>query len=150
LPSIVSGYVYTLIAMTSISVILISSMNSYTATLRNMAEVDQLKNLLTGVAAKANELLTLVTATNSSVRIYVLLPNSIGNQQYWMRLRNDSSSAWLEGSLGKTVGSGEVYRVFLPTKMSASGYFIAGYGSALLECYLNDSTPHLNLSYLGG
>lgn len=145
-----ASYFYTLVALTSISVLLIFSLSSYTATLRNTTETEQLKNILNGVAAKANELITLVTATDSSISLTVQMPTSIGNQQYWMRLRNDSSNAWLEGSLGQTVGGGEVYQVFLPSKTSASGYFVAGYGPALLECYTNDSTPQLNLASLGG
>jgi len=150
LPSVATSYIYTLVALTSVSALLIYSLNSYTATLRNMSETDQLRNILNEVAAKANELLTLVTATNSSVGVSVPLPTFIGNQQYWMRLRNDSSRAWLEGSLGQTVGGGEVYQVFLPPKTSTSGYFVAGRGTLLLECYLNVSTPQLNLASLGG
>jgi len=150
LPSVVASYFYTLVALTSVSALLLYSLSSYTATLRSTSETEQLKNILTGVAAEANELITLVTATNSSARVSLPLPTSIGNQQYWMRLRNDSSNAWLEGSLGQTVGSGEVYKVYLPPNTSTSGYFIAGHGPALVECYLNGSTPQLNLASLGG
>lgn len=150
MPSVVSSYIYTLAALTAVSALLIYSLYSYTATLRNMSEMDQLKNILNEVATKANELLTLVETTNSSTRAFVLLPTSIGSQQYWMQLRNDSSSAWLEGFLGQTVGGDEAHRVFLPPKTSASGYFIAGQGPALLECYPNGSAPRLNLASLGG
>lgn len=146
----VSSYIYTFAALTAVSAILICSLSSFTATLRTSSETNQLKNLLTGVAAKADELLTLVAVTNSSARVYVSLPACIGNQQYWMRLRNDSSNAWIEGSFGKTVGAGEVNQVFLPKEPYASGQFVAGYGSALLECYHNGSVVQLNLVSVGG
>jgi len=150
LPSIVSNYIYTLVALTAVSALLLYSLNSYTLTLRNTSETDQLRNILNGVAAKANEILTLVTATNSSVTVYLNLPTTIGNQQYWMRIRNDSSCAWAEGSLGQMSEGNAELRVFLSSKTSTSGYFISAHGQALLQGYLNGSTPQLNLASVGG
>jgi hypothetical protein len=146
----VSSYIYTLVALTFISALLIYSLTSYTATLRNTSETEQLKNIMTRIATKANELLTLVTATNSSVRASILLPSFIGNQQYWIQLRNDSTRAWLEGSLGQTVGGGEVYQVSLPPKTATSGHFISGHVFAVLECHVNGSIPQLKLASSGG
>jgi len=37
------------------------------------------------------------------------------------------------------------YRVFLPRKASTSGYYMAGYGAAMLECYMNDSILQLDI-----
>lgn len=146
MPSVVSSYLYTLAALISVSTLLIYSLSSYAATLRNTSEIEQLKRILNEVATQASQLITLVAVTNSSARVSVRLPTSIGNQQYWMRLRNDSSNAWLEGSLGLTVGEGELHQVFLPPRASVSGYLVAGYGHAMLEGYLNVTTPQLNLS----
>jgi len=150
LPSIVSSYIYTLVALTAVSALLLYSLNSYTLTLRNTSETDQLRNILKGVAAKADEILTLVTATNSSLRVYLNLPTTIGDRQYWMRIRNDSSSAWIEGSLGQMFEGNAELRVLISSKASTSGYFTSVHGQALLQGYMSGSTPQLNLTSVGG
>lgn len=150
LPSIVSSYIYTLVALTVVSALLLFSLNSYTFTLRNTSETAQLKNILNGVAVKANEILTLVTATNSSLTVYLDLPTTIGDQNYWMRFRNDSSSAWVEGSLGQMFEGYAELQVLISSKTSTSGYFISAQGQALLQGYMNGSTPQLNLTSVGG
>jgi len=150
LPSIVSNYIYTLVALTVVSALLLYSLNSYTFTLRNTSETAQLKNILNGVGAKANEIITLVTATNSSLTVYLDLPTTIGDQHYWMRVRNDSSSAWVEGSLGQMFKGYAELQVLIPSKTSTSGYFISSRGKALLQGYMNGSTPQLNLASVGG
>lgn len=150
MPSTISSHIYTLVALAAVSTILIATLNSYTTSLKATSEIEQLKNLLNHVAAKGNELLTIVATTNSSARIFIQLPSTIGYKQYWIRARNDSSSAWLEGSLGQMTKNGATHRVFLPQKTSASGYFAGGYGPAILGSYMNASTPQLNLAFLGG
>jgi hypothetical protein len=67
-----------------------------------------------------------------------------------MRARNDSSSVWIEGALGKMVDGETSNKVYLPKSVSAAGYFISGYGSAILETHMNGSTPQLGLSSQGG
>jgi hypothetical protein len=147
----VSSYIYTLVALAAVSALLLYSLNSYTFTLRNSSENSQLRSILKGVAAKADEVITLVTATNSSLTIYLNLPTTIGDQSYWMKVRNDSSSAWLEGSLGQMFESNDSQlRVFISSKTSTSGYFISTAGQAFLQGYMNGSTPQLNLTSWGG
>lgn len=150
LPSIVPNYIYTLIALIAVSALLLFSLNSYTYTLRNTSETAQLKNILNSVTAKADEILTLVTATNSSLTVYLDLPTTIGDQYYWMRVRNDSSKAWVEGALGQRVESYTELRVLIPSKASTSGYFISAQGQALLQGYMNGSIPQLKLASVGG
>jgi hypothetical protein len=150
LPSILSGHIYTLVALAGVCTLLVATLNSYTTSLKAASEIEQLKNLLNHVAAKGNELLTTVVATNSSVRLFIQLPATIGYKQYWLRASNDSSKAWLEGSLGQMTENGATHRVFLPQGTSASGYFVGGYGPAILESYMNGSAPQLNLASVGG
>jgi len=150
LPSTLSSHIYTLVALAAVSTSLVAALNSYTASLSATSEIEQLKNLLNSVAAKGNELLTIVATTNSSAQVSIQLPATIGYKQYWIRVRNDSSHAWLEGSLGQIIENESIHRVYLPKRTSASGYYIGGYGPAILECAMNGSTPQLNLSYLGG
>jgi len=149
-PSIASSYLYTFLALTTVSILLVCSFSLYASTVRSLPEIEQLKNILDHVAAKGNELLTLVTATNSTARTLVQLPSTIGHQDYWIRVRNDTSNAWIEGALGQISENRTTYRVFLPRKASTSGYYMGGYGSAMLECYMNGSIFQLNLNSAGG
>jgi len=150
LPSIASNYLYYFVALLAVSTLLVGTFSYYTNTLRAIPEIEQLRNILDHVAAKGNELLTLAITINATVSIVVQLPSSIGHRQYWVQVRNDTSNAWLEGALGRIEESRTTYKVFFPGKASTSGRFINGYGPALLECYMNDSIPQLNLGVSGG
>jgi len=149
-PSVVSSYIYTLVALAAVSALLIYSLNSYSYTLRASAEADQLQSILNGVAAKANEVLTFVTTTNSSLTIYLNLPTTIGNQYYWIRLRNDSTKAWVEGSFGEILEGDTELKVLIPCDAAMSGHFVSTRGQATLQGYMNGSTPQLNLASVGG
>ena len=150
MPSIASTHLYTFLAMGIVSTLLICSFSIYASTVRTIPEIEQLKNILDHVAAKGNELLTLVTATNSTVQTLIQLPSTLGRQGYWIRVRNDTSNAWVEGALGQIREDGTEHRVFFPRSVWASGRYIGGYGPAILECYMNGSIPQLNLSSVGG
>jgi type II secretory pathway pseudopilin PulG len=150
MPSTIPSHIYTMIALALVGALLVATVNSYAGTLRNTSEVEQLRNLLSQVAAKGIELITLTASTNSSAAASVHLPASIGTQQYWMRARNDSSSVWIEGALGE-IFEGEVSnKVYLPRTVSAGGHYNSGYGSAVLQTHMNGSTPQLDLSSQGG
>jgi type II secretory pathway pseudopilin PulG len=150
LPSILSSHIYTLVGLTIVGALLIATVNSFTTTLRTASENEQLKNLLSQIAAKAKELLTTVAATNASTQIFLQMPTSIGYKQYWLQARNDSTNAWLEGALGPKTENGAAYRVYLPHGTSASGYYTGGYGPAILESCRNATVLQLKLSSLGG
>ena len=150
MPSIAISNFLATIALIVASTLLVSSFSFYTITVRTIPEIQKLQNILNHLAAKGDELLALVAVTNSTIRLFNQLPTRIGDQQYWIQLRNDSSSAWVEGALGQPGERETTYQVFLPKKTVASGQYIGGYGSAILECYMNSSTPQLNLSSLGG
>lgn len=147
MPSTLSGHVYTMLASALIGALLVASINSYSASLKTASEIQKLQNLVTQVAAKGTQILSLTTTTNSSVQVFVQMPATIGYQQYWLRVRNDSSSAWIEGSFDQKTA---LNRAFLPKGTSASGIFVGGYGPAVLRSYMNGSTPQLDLFSLGG
>jgi len=150
MPSTIPGHIYTMIALAVIGSLLIATVNSYTTSLRNASEIEQLRNLLSQVAAKGSELITLVASANLSAHASLQLPASIGTQQYWLRARNNSSNAWIEGALGQMVDVAVPNRVYLPRGTSVSGYYVSGYGAAILEAYMDGSNPQLNLSSKGG
>jgi hypothetical protein len=149
MPSVVSSYVYTFAALVAVSALLIFSVNSYAYSLRAASEQDQLQSVLTGLAAKANEILTLVTTTNASVTASLNLPTTIGDQYYWLRIRNDSSKAWVEGALGEYHEGLTGLQVVIPSYAVMSGYFISAHGFATLHGYTDASIPQLNLTSAG-
>ncbi|UCE29321.1 MAG: hypothetical protein JSV85_00880 [Candidatus Bathyarchaeota archaeon] len=138
------------VALIAASALLVGSFSFYTITVRTIPENQELQNIINHLAAKGSELLTLVTVTNSTTRLFEYLPPRIGDQQYWVQLRNDSSNTWLEGALGQLEEREATIQVFLPRKISASGQYVGGHGSAILECYMNSSVLQLNLSSAGG
>lgn len=150
MPSIAINNFLGSIVLIAASALLVSSFSFYTVTIRTIPEIQELQNILNHLAAKGNELLTLVAVTNSTILLFNDLPPRIGNQQYWIQLRNDSANTWLEGALGQLGERKTTYQVFLPRKTSASGQYVGGYGAAILECYMNSSVPQLNLSFVGG
>lgn len=146
MPAIAPSYIYAFFALIAVSSILISSFAAYTATLRTIPEREQLENLLNFVASKGCELVALATATNSSSKAVLQLPTAIGNRQYWVRLRNDSSKAWVEGALG-SMHEGNVFnRVYLPKTVTVLGSYSSDHGPAVLECSTNSSKINLHLS----
>jgi len=145
LPSIIPSYIYMFVAMTAVGTLLIFSFNSYTATLRSVPETEQLDNLLNHVAAKATQLLTQ-TKTDSNAQILLNLPTKIGDQEYWIRLRNNTLQSWIEGGLGKIWDDTTSHKVFFPGKPSAIGQHVSVYGPAVLKCYMNGSVPQLFLT----
>jgi hypothetical protein len=147
MPSVVSSYVYTFAALVAVSALLIFSVNSYAYSLRAASEQDQLQSILTGVAAKANEVLTLVTTNNASLTVSLSMPTSIGNQYYWLRICNDSSRAWVEGALGEFHEGLTGHQVVIPSYAVMSGYFTSVKGIAKLHGYMDASATHLNLTY---
>lgn len=149
MPVTISSHIYTFLALGVISLLLIGILSSSTIALREASEREKLRNLLQHIATEGTEIIALTAVTNSTIRISLLLPATIGNQQYWIRARNDSSRAWLEGSLGTVTENGAMFQIFLPKIASLKGLFVGGYESLLLESYLNSSSIQLSLDYGG-
>ena len=150
MPSTIPSHIYTKLELAVIGSLLVATVNSYAASLRNASEIEQLRNFQEQVAAKASELITVVTSTDASAQASLQLPASIGTNQYWLRARNDSSYAWIEGALGQLTEETVLNRVYLPKATSTSGYYVSGHGTAIVRAYMNGSNPQLVLSSQGG
>ncbi len=146
MPAFAPNYIYAFFALITVSSILISSFAAYAATLRTIPEVEQLRNLLENVAAEGYDLVALTITTNCTSEAVMHVPSSIGNREYWVRLRSESSKAWVEGALGEIHEGSSINRVYLPKEVSVSGSYSSGYGQAVLECRLNGSMVNLRLS----
>jgi len=138
-----------MVALAAVGTILVATVNSYASSLRAASEIEQFNNLLNQVAAKANEIIAVTEHTNSSTRVFLQMPATVGYQQYWVRARNDSSNSWIEGSFGEIRETTELNRIYLPKGISASGYFVGGHGPAVLESSMNGSIPQFRLASLG-
>ncbi|UCG36687.1 MAG: hypothetical protein JSV64_08880 [Candidatus Bathyarchaeota archaeon] len=145
MPSITPSHIYSFFALIAVSSILISAFTAYTATFRTIPEWIQLEKIVDLVASRAYELVTLAAASDSSSTIYLSLPPAVGNNQYWIRLRNQASKAWVEGGLGPTAGAGKAVKEYLPNQVSASGNYTCDYSRAVLECSIIDSSVSLRL-----
>jgi hypothetical protein len=108
-------------------------------------ELEQLQNLLEYMAAESCELISTTTTNNSTATVSVTLPLRVGEKQYWIQLKNDSSRAWVEGGLGDNPVQTPL-TVFLPGSVAASGLYISGYGFAQLECQVQGTCTILNLT----
>ena len=124
MPSNSIDFFYSFLLMMTIGTILTFSFSSYVSSLRQVSEVNQLKEVLNQVAAKATEALSIVTENNTTLSIVVRLPLTIGNNDFWIRLTNDSSKAWLEGAFGSIPRSGEQeHRVYLLFQSKPLSFF---------------------------
>lgn len=151
MPAITPSYLYTFIAMIAVSTLLVASFMAYADALRTSSETKQLENLMDHLAAKCVELLTLARAANASTETFIQMPTAIGEKQYWLQLRNDSTRAWLEGGLGNAPADDAETRVYLPSEAAANGSYIAGYGAASLRCDVRVGFPQIKLgSNVGG
>ena len=146
MPSVSLTYIYTLVALIAISSLLVLSFMVYAEGLRASSETRQLKNLIDSVAYEATELLTITITMNATSERFLEGPTTIGDKQYWLRLRNSSDETWLEGGFGDAPIEGSAFIVHLPNEASATGSYRAGYGAIHLECYLSNDVPQILLT----
>ena len=146
MPTIAPSYLYTFFAMAIVSSTLISTFSAYVVALKTIPEVQQLENVLKHVASQGYRLITLTTVTNSTSRVTLELPTVIGSKQYWFRLCNDSSRAWIEGALGPITKISVGNQVTLPNMILAIGNYSSVDGPAVLESYWDQTIPVLKLS----
>ena len=134
MPSEVTNYFYTIIVMSTIAFIVTGAFNTHAAGLQITAETQELKTILESVAAESTELAALTEAIGATSKISMNLPVVIGKKYFWLRLRSDSSGAWIEGAFGTPWAGDPQYAVEIPGIVSASGTYKGGYGTLSLNC----------------
>lgn len=125
--------------------LLIVTFSLSTLNIKSEADNQQLRTLAEYVATKSCELVSTTTANRLAVNFTLTLPTLVGNQRFWIQLRNDSSSAWVEIGY-ETAPKPSEPQVQIPAKVSASGLYISGSGPAVLQCHMRDTETHLKLS----
>jgi hypothetical protein len=145
MPSIIPSYVYTLFASLIVGSILISACALSTLNLKNEAAQQQLSNIAEYVATESLELTSHAKTDNSTATLSLTLPTSVGDQRYWIQLKNDTARTWVEVGLGITPVTSQ-QRTYIPADAAASGTYVSGLGVATLECTSNGSEVYLSLS----
>ena len=145
MPTIIPSYVYSLFAAIIVGSIIVYACSLSTLNIRNEAANQQLSNIDEYVATQSLTLLTHTTEDNQNSTQFLDIPSQVGNQPYWIRIANDSSSAWVESGFGTNVTSSQP-RIYIPAKVDASGIFISGSGRPLLQCHFENQTVTLTLT----
>lgn len=145
MPSTIPSYIYTLFASMIVGSLLIVTFSLSTLNMKSEAEKQQLRSTAEYVATKSCELVSATATNKLDVNLTLDLPSFIGNQQYWVQLRNDSYSAWVEIGYGATPQPTE-RQVPIPAAVSVSGFYASGSGPAVLQCYTQDAGTYLKLS----
>jgi hypothetical protein len=145
MPTIIPGYVYSLFAALAVGVILVASCSLATSGMRTDAEKQQLKNIDAYIAAQTLTLISRTGAGDQNITQYLEIPSQIGNQRFWIRITNDSSTAWVESGFGTDILASQI-RVEVPAKVAASGSIVSGMGRALIQCHFENGFATLTLT----
>jgi hypothetical protein len=145
MPTIIPSYVYSLFAALIVGTIIVSACSSSVSGIRNEANSQQLSNIDEYVATQSLNLLTHTTESNQNSTQFLEIPSQIGNQQFWIRIANDSSGTWVQCGFGDTANS-NTPRMYIPAKATASGTFISGSGRPYLQCHLENEILTLTLN----
>jgi hypothetical protein len=115
-----------------------------TANIKAEAEKRQLSNIAKYVATKSMEVMSKHPSDSFSLTASLAIPPLIGNQRYWIRIQNDSSSVWVDAGFGSTVTSSEQI-AFIPSEVSASGACFSDSRNPSVRYQLNGTGSFLNI-----
>lgn len=141
----IPSYMYSLFASLIIGSILVCTVTVETGTIRNNANQQQIENIQHYVAAQALTLLSQTTIEDQNTTQFLDIPSTIGNQRFWIRLANDSESAWVETGFSINITStGSISE--MPVKVAAQGSFLSGSGRPVLTCHYTNQIATLTLT----
>jgi hypothetical protein len=142
LPSIIPSYVYSIFASIVVGAIIVCSCGLSVSNIKQQAEQQQLSAIANYVASESMQLLSSSPADNFTSIALLSIPSSVGGQEYWLRVANDSSRAWVEvgfGSVPELTGQ----RSYIPAGISTNGTQLSGSGPVSLRCYRDVAGVHL-------
>jgi hypothetical protein len=143
---VASSYLNSFIALLCVGMTLTFSFAMFITPIRSQSEVYRLHETLNLLAGTIDEAVTSVVEHNSTFSTVLRLPSRIGDREYWLRLDTDTTQTWVEGAFGQmTSNSNEVYRVYLPQTLAASGSFEGKYQLVVITCQLNNAIPIITL-----
>ena len=141
MPSKSIDFLFSLLTLSAVGIILTASINSYCGLLKASSENEELKALLENMRSEVIYALLILSEDNATLTLDIKMPHKIGDRYYWIRMSNDSSSAWIEGGFGISETAGYRCRVYLPGRIHVSGVFESRYVTARLVCSINNSIP---------
>jgi hypothetical protein len=148
MPTIAASHLYTFAALIAVGSLLTTSFMVYANTIRETSETKKLEELLNLVAAKSIGLITLTLSTNASTETFLQLPARIGDKNYWIKMENDTSKAWIESGFGSNPTEGAL-QISLAKNVLATGVYVSGYGAARLRCSFASGIIQIQLSSEG-
>jgi len=143
--TIIPSYLYSIFAALIVGSIIVASCSLSIANIKNAAENKQLANIDEYIAAQSLTLITHVAEGAQNATQFLNLPSQVGNQEYWVYIANDSSSAWIESGFGTTITQNQP-QTYIPAEVSASGAFVSSWGRPVLQCYFENQTVTLTLT----
>ncbi|MEE8354946.1 MAG: hypothetical protein V3S09_03890 [Candidatus Bathyarchaeia archaeon] len=146
MPSQATSYFYTIVAMGVVALVATNAFKIQVAGLKAVSDRQELRELLEAVATEATELIAFTEATNATAKVSLQTPTLIGDKVYWVRLYSDATEAWVEGAFGKLWAGSPDYRVELPGGVEASGAYIGGFGTLMLESAIQGGGPTVTLA----
>jgi len=145
MPSIIPSYVYTLFACMIVGTLLIGASSLSSLSVKNEADLQELKNIADYVATTSFELISSTQTNNLTANLVLNIPAIVGNQRYWVQLDNDSFRSWVNIGFGTDPQPGG-QRTYIPSRVSAFGDYISGAGIPVLKCYSDGSATYLEIS----
>jgi hypothetical protein len=132
------------VASIIVGTIIITMCGLATANIKADAEKQQLSNIAEYVATKSMEAMSNPPSDNFTLTSSLVIPPLIGNQRYWVRIRNDSSNAWVEAGLGSIVATSKQV-AFIPSEVSASGACISDSRNPSIKYQINSTGSFLSI-----
>ena len=143
--TIIPSYMYSIVASLIVGTIIVSFCAVAMTNIRNDAINQQLTNVDQYVAIQSLILINHVTQSEENASQILDLPASIGNQEYWIALTNDSSLAFVESGFGSVAIQNQP-QIYIPANVAASGVYISGWGTPVLQCGYKNQTVTLTLT----
>ncbi|MGB9675908.1 MAG: hypothetical protein ACPL0C_01810 [Candidatus Bathyarchaeales archaeon] len=148
MPTIAASHLYTFAALIAVGSLLTTSFMVYANTIRETSENKKLEELMNLVAANSIRLITLTLSINASTETFLQLPARIGDKNYWIKMENDTSKAWLKGGFGSNPTEGTL-QTSLAKNVLAAGFYVSGYGAARLRCFFASGVVQIQISNEG-
>jgi hypothetical protein len=129
----------------AVGALLIYASSLSSISVKNEADLQELKNIADYVATTSFELISSTQTNNLTANLMLSIPATVGNQRYWVQLDNDSYRSWVNIGFGTTPQTGG-QRTYIPSKVSAFGDYVSGAGIPVLRCYSDGSATYLEIS----
>ena len=145
MPTIIPSYVYTLFASIIVGALVITACGMSISNVKREAQEQQLSNIASYVTSESMKLLSESQADNFTASTWLDLPTNVAGQTFWVQLKNDSSTTWVNVGFDAPLDATE-HRISIPAAASASGTFNSASGRPFLQCQSDGTGTHLTIT----